>query len=104
MKRQPLRRSLQGLGLFRADQNSIMSVREHGTGKQRYAQFEPVSNHSLERCAFLRPNGGAAGRRPESIDRALPRLLATGFRIDLSSRPFRNRRPGFNAGFFCHVT
>jgi hypothetical protein len=92
------------LGLFRADQNSMISALEYGTGRQRYAQFEPVSDYSLERCPFLRTNRRAAGRSPESIDRALPRLLATRLRIDLSSRPFRNRRPGFNAGFFCHVT
>ena len=104
MKRHLLCRSLQGLGLFRADQNSIMSAREHGTGKQQYAQFEPVSNHPLERCPFLHANGRAAGRRAESVDRALPCLLAAGFRIDLSSWPFRNRRPGFNTGFLCDVT
>ena len=95
--------NLQGLGLFRAGQNPIMSAGEYGTGRQRYTQFEPVSNHSLERCAFLRANGRAAGRSPESIDRALPRLLATGLRIDLSSWLFSDPRPGFNAGFFCHV-
>jgi hypothetical protein len=92
------------LGLFRAGQNSIMSALEYGTGRQRYAQFEPVSDHSLEHCPFLRANGRAAGRSPESIDRALPRLLATGLRIDLSSGLFSNRRPGFNAGLFCDVT
>ena len=104
MKRHPLCRSLQGLGLFRAGQDSIMSALEYGTGRQRYAQFEPISNHPLERCSFLRANGRAARRRAESADGALPRLLAAGFRIDLSSWPFSNRRPGFNTGFFCDVT
>ena len=104
MKRQALCWSLQGLGLFRAGQNSIMSTLEHGTGRQRYAQFEPVSDHPLERCPFLRANGRAAGGRPESIDRTLPRLLATGFRVDLPPWAFSNRRPGLNAGFFCDVT
>ena len=95
--------NLQGLGLFRAGQNSIMSARGHGTGRQRHTQFEPVPNHPLERCPFLRANRRAEGRRPKSIDRALSRLLAAGFRVDLSSWSFSNRRPGFNTGFFCDV-
>src|SRR6476646_5396026 len=100
MTRHLLREGLQGLGLFKAVQNSIMSAREPRTGRQRYAQFEPVPNHALEHCPFLRADRGAAGCRSESVDRALPRLLATGLCLDLPSRTLRNRRPGFNAGFF----
>ena len=104
MKRHPLCWSPQGLGLFRATEKSIMPTVEHGIGRQRHAQFEPVSNHPLERGPFLLPNGQAARWRRKSVDRALPRLLATGLRIDLPARLFRNRRPGFNPGFLRDVT
>jgi len=104
MKRQALCPGLQALGLFRASQNSIISASEDGTGRRRHAQFEPVPNHALECRPVLRADERDAGCRAESVDRAVPRLLATGFRIDLSSRAFSDRRPGFDAGFFCHAT
>jgi len=104
MKRDTLCWSLEGLGLFRGSENSIMFTLEHGTGRQRYAEFEPVSNHPLEHCPILRANRRAGGRRAESVDRALPHLLASGFRVDLPSGTFGNRRPRLNAGFFCDVT
>src|SRR5256885_3746015 len=104
MKHHALCQSPEGLSLFNAAQNSIMSAREPGIGKQRHAQLEPVSNHALEHCSFLRADRGAAGCCSESTDRALPRLLATGLCADLSSWSLSNRRPGFNAGFFCDAT
>jgi len=104
MKRPALRSSLQPLGLSILAQHPIIAVREGGAGRQRYAQFEPVPNDALECRPVLRANERDAGCRAESVDRAMPRLLATGFRIDLSSRPFSDRRPRFNAGFLCHAT
>src|SRR5437667_12364554 len=103
MKRDALCWSPQGLGLSRGGQNFIMFTLEHGTGRQRYAQFEPVPNDALECRPFLCANERDAGRGAESVVRAVPRILATGFRIDLPSRAFSNRRPRLNPGFFCDV-
>ncbi len=104
MKRDALCWRPQGLGLFRGGQNFIMFTLEHGTGRQRYAQFEPVSNNPVEHCPILRANRRAAGRRAKSVNRALPHLLAPGFRVDLPPGTFGNRRPRLNPGFFCDVT
>src|SRR6266571_5151824 len=82
----------------------IIAARESRTGRQRYTQFEPVPNDALECRPLLRANERDAGCGPESVVRAVPRILATSFRIDLPSRAFSNRRPRFNAGFFCHAT
>ncbi len=104
MKPQALRSSLQPLGLSIMAKHSIIAAGEGRTGRQQYAPFEPVPNDALECRPVLRANERDAGCRAESVDRAMPRLLATGFRIDLSSRPFSDRRPRFNAGFLCHAT
>src|SRR6266446_10879148 len=87
------------LGLSGATSHFIIAASESRTGKQRYAQFEPVPNDALECRPVLRANERDAGCGAESVDRAVPRLLATGFRTDLSSRPFSDRRSRFNAGF-----
>jgi hypothetical protein len=44
MKRPALRSSLQPLGLGILAQHPIITVREGGAGRRRYAQFEPVPN------------------------------------------------------------
>lgn len=84
-------------------QHPIIAAREGRTGRQQYAQFEPVPNDALECRPVLRANERDAGCRAKGPDRAVPRLLAAGFRINLSARAFSDRRPGFNAGFFCHA-
>lgn len=91
------------LGLSGATLHFIIAASESRTGRQRYGQFEPVPNDALERRPLLCANERDAGRGAESVVRAVPRILATGFRIDLPSRAFSNRRPRFNAGFFCHA-
>jgi len=103
MKRQALQSSLQPLGLSIMAQHPIIAAREGRTGRQRRAQFEPVPNDALEYGPLLRANERDAGCRAASVDRPVPHILATGFRIDLSSRAFSNRRPGSNTGFFCHA-
>src|SRR5437867_3630487 len=103
MKRQALCSSLQALGLFRANENSIISAGEGGIGTQRHCEFEPVPNDALERYSLLRANRGDAGCRAESVDGTLPDLLATCFRIDLPSWAFGCRCTGSHPGFFCYA-
>ena len=91
------------LGLSGTALHFTIAARESRTGSQRCAQFEPVPNDALECRPVLCANERDAGRGAESVVRAVPRILATGFRIDLPSRAFSNRRPRFNAGFFCHA-
>ncbi len=92
------------LGLSGATSHFIIAASESRTGRQRYAQLEPVPNDALECRPFLCANKRDAGRGAESVVRAVPRILATGFRVDLPPGTFGNRRPRLNPGFFCDVT
>jgi len=89
------------LDLSRMAQHSIIAARDIATGQRRHTSFDVVRDDMLEHGSFLRAIRRRQGYSKTRIGRALPYLLAPGFCINLSSRIFRCRRPGFNPGFFC---
>src|SRR5229473_1927834 len=102
MKPHLFRPSLKALGLWTILQRPIIAARESGTGRRRYF-FEATPNDALEHGAFLRTDERHSRSCATRADGTVPRLLASGFCTDLSSRPFCGRRSGFNPGFFSHA-
>jgi len=66
------------------------------------AQPQSFRDDEVERDPFLYGCGRRRAKDARSARRALQNLLAAGFRFHLPAGPFRARRPGPDAGFFCN--
>jgi|SRR5207244_2748293 len=92
------------LGLSGTTSHFIIRDCEGGVGGERYVQFETIPNHALERSSFLRANRRNGRGGTKSADRAMPHLLAAGFRAHLPPRTLSDRCAGFNPGLLCYAT